>query len=236
MFGKKIKGPIQFHLSETNFCDAWEGESRDCSHELCVIADADHYTLFYRNGVFLGAPMPLGGPIYPFSKDITSRGSRADKKKYLTAKVVCLSKTFNLKVYWGTKTRFTIIDKNTHKAYRVGVSGSFMVAVEPSDGGTNANLFYGKLLTQGDKMKMDTDALREKLSDLFVNRVGEQVQECIENLGRPLASLGGLQPKEFLQISNQVYPYVKDVFSDFGLTLTDESKDSVVLNFLIDPA
>ena len=109
-----------------------------------------------------------------------------------------------------------------------------MVEIEPSDGGTNANLFYGSLLSQGDPSKMDTEALRESLVDLFINRVGDRIQACIKELDRPLSEIGGLQPSEFLQISNQVYPSIKNVFADYGLTITEKSRDSVVLRFMIE--
>ena len=236
MFGRKlIKGSIELRLKENQFCSVWEARAEECSHDFCVDTNADQYNLFYRNGQFLGTPTPFGGSIYPFSTDPTKAGKRSEKKQYNRAKVVCISNAFNLKVYWGTKIPFMMIDSATQKAYTVGASGVFYLEIEPSDGGRNADKFYRKMLTQGDPEKMTTEALRDKLSEAFINRVGAKIQEHLEALDRPISNLVGLQPAEFLKISEELYPKLKDIFDDYGLTIAQSSKGSILGRLIINP-
>ena len=237
MFGKKLlKGSIELRLNEDQFCSVWEAKASECSHEFCVDTSADQYNLFYRNGQFLGTPTPFGGSIYPFSLDPTTQGKRSHKKQFNRAKVVCLSSAFNLKVYWGTKVPFLMLDSATQKPYTVGASGVFYLEIEPSDGGRNADKFYRKMLTQGDPEKMTTEVLRDKLAEAFINRVGAKIQEHLEALNRPISNLVGLQPAEFLKISEELYPKLKDIFADYGLTIAASSKGSILGRLVINPA
>lgn len=234
MFGTKVaKGSVELKLNEDQFCAVWEGRAEEFHHTFCVDTNADQYNLFYRNGQFLGTPTPFGGSIYPFSNDPTQCGSRSQKKQFNRAKVVCISSAFNLKVYWGTKVPFVMIDKATQKPYMVGASGVFFVEIEPSDGGRNADKFYRKLLAQGDPVQMNTEALRDKLAEAFVNRVGAKIQEYLETLDRTLANMVGLQPAEFVKISEELYPKLKDVFADFGLTIVESGSTGSILSRLI---
>ena len=236
LFGKKlIKGSVELKLEENQFCSVWEGRSNEHTHDFCVDTNDDQYNLFYRDGQFLGTPTPNGGSIYPFSTNPIQQGSRADKKNFNRAKVVCITSTFNLKVFWGTKVPFVMIDPETQKPFSIGASGSFFIEIESSDGGRNADRFYRKLLTQGDATKMTTDALRDKLADTFINRVGAKIQEYLELLNRPLGNLVGLQPIEFLKISEELYPTLRDTFEDFGLTITPSSKSSLLSRLVVNP-
>lgn len=236
MFGKKLlKGSIELKLNENQFCAVWEGKADACHHSFCVDTSADQYNLFYRNGQFMGTPTPFGGSIYPFSIDPREEGSRAQKKQFNRAKVVCISNAFNLKVYWGTKIPFTMIDIPTQKPYTVGASGVFFLEIEHSDGGRNADRFYRKLLSQGDPTQMTTEALRDKLAEAFINRVGAKIQEYLEELNRPLSNMVGLQPSEFVKISEDLYPKLKDIFEDYGLTIAASSTGSILGRLVVAP-
>lgn len=237
MFGKKVlKGSIELKLSENQFCAVWEGKAEDCAYDFCVDTNADQYNLFYRDGQFLGTPTPFGGSIFPFSVDPSQKGSRMQKGQFHRAKVVCISSAFNLKVYWGTKIPFLMIDNDTQKPYKVGASGVFYIEIEPSDGGRNADRFYRKLLAQGDPSQMTTEMLRDKLAEAFINRVGAKIQEYLEALNRPLSNLVGLQPSEFLRISEDLYPKLKDIFEDYGLTIAESSKGAILGRLMVNPA
>ena len=236
MFGKKlIKGSVELKLNEDQFCTVWEGRAEECSHDFCVDTNADQYNLFYRNGQFMGTPTPFGGSIYPFSVDPLQKGSRLQKKKFNRAKVVCISNSFNLKVFWGTKMPFMLIDNESGKPYRVGASGVFYIEIEGSDGARNADVFYRKLLSQGDPSQMTTEALRDKLAETFIIRVGAKIQEYLESLNRPLSNMIGLQPSEFLKISEELFPNMKDIFADYGLTITLGSKGSILQRLIVNP-
>ncbi|MBE6585866.1 MAG: hypothetical protein E7645_04975 [Ruminococcaceae bacterium] len=237
MFGKpKISGSIELRLNEEQFCTVWEGRAEECSHDFCVDTNADQYNLFYRNGQFFGMPTPFGGTIYPFSDDPTKKGTRHQKRGYNRARVVCLSKDFNLKVFWGTRTPFLMLDNTTGEPYSVGASGVFYVNIDPSDAARNGDRFYHKLLTQGDPSQMNTEALRDKLAEAFLNRVGAKIQEYLEQLNRPLSNLVGLQPSEFLKISEELYPKMKDIFADYGLTIVKASSGSILGRLIVNPA
>ena len=236
LFGKKlIKGSIELKLKENQFCSVWEGKANEYAFDFCVDTNSDQYNLFYRDGKFMGTPTPNGGSIYPFSVNPVKTGSRREKKLFNRAKVACISSAFNLKIHWGTKVPFLMIDQATQKPYTVGANGVFFIEIEPSDGGRNADRFYRKLLSQGNPTQMTTDSLRDKLAETFINRVGAKIQELLEDLNRPLNNLVGLQPAEFVKISEELYPRMKEIFEDYGLTITKASSGSLLGNLIVKP-
>ncbi len=234
MFGKKRKkGPVEIKLNENQFCSVVEELADDVASEYCIIADSDTYNLLYRDGRFMGMPAPYGGKIYPFAIDPTKEGSNGQKKQFRKAKVVCLSKDFNLKVYWGTETPFIMEDKDTHKAYEVGARGVFYVNIDPSDAARNADQFYSKCLTQRNAALFDAEALRDFLREAFIMHIGAKIQDYIEEKGRSLANYVGLMPSEILKISEELCPKIKDIFGVYGLTIVMESSSGSILQGLI---
>jgi len=237
MFGKKIKGSIELELAKDQFCNAWKGEAKNCARNFCVIANSTHYYLLYRDGKFLGTPAPRGGAIYPFSKDPLEEGGRGDLKNFHRATVVCISKTFNLQMPWGTRVPFVMHDKATGKDFRVGASGTFYLEIESSDGARNADRFYEKLASQGDPSKMTAEQLRDDLCAAYINQIGAKIQECLEELDRPISSLVGLQPGELVKISEAAYSKMKDLFEEYGLSIAEKaSKGSILGRLIVMPA
>lgn len=236
LFKKKKKGSVEIKLSSDQFCRVLEERAEDCSHKYCIDTDADQYNLLYRNGQFLGMPTPFGGSIYPFSVDPTKPGSAGQKKQFNRAKIVCLSKDFNLKVNWGTRTPFIMADCATKQPYTVGASGVFYVEIDTNDAARSADRFYRKCLTQRDAELFNTEELRDFLSEAFVNRVGAKIQEYLEAQNRPLSNLVGLQPSEFLKISEELFPKLKDIFAEYGLTLANASSGSILGRLIVNPA
>ena len=235
LFKKKKKGSVEIKLNKDQFCRVLEERAEDCSHKYCIDTDADQYNLLYRNGQFLGMPTPFGGSIYPFSIDPTKPGSKGQKKKFNRAKIVCLSKDFNLKVAWGTRTPFIMADCETKQPYTVGASGVLYVNIDTNDAARSADRFYRKCLTQRDAELFNTEELRDFLSEAFVNRVGAKIQDYLETQNRPLSNLVGLQPSEFLKISEELFPKMKDIFADYGLTITDASSGSILGRLVVNP-
>ncbi len=234
-FKKKKKGSVEIKLGTDQFCRVLEERAEDCHHTYCIDTDADQYNLFYRNGQFMGTPTPFGGSIYPFSVDPTKPGTKGQKKKFNRAKVVCIAKDFNLKVNWGTRSPFVMEDCITGHAFTVGASGVFYIEIDASDAGRNADRFYRKCLTQRDAEMFNTEELRDFLSEAFVNRVGAKIQEYLEEKQRSLGNLVGLQPSEFLKISEELYPKVKDIFAEYGLTLAKASTGSILSRLIVNP-
>ena len=232
MFGKKIKGPINPKLEKDQLCVVWEGEAKKCAFDLAVNANADYYVLWYRNGEFMGIPCQGGGIFYPFSHDPFDRGSRSKNKEFLFAKIVCISSGFNIGMFWGTPNRFLMFEDG--KAYRVGASGEFYVHIDPSDAGRNADRLYRKLFSQGDASQKNVEAVRDELRAVFLPVIGTVLQEYLAELNRPMSQLIGLSPKEMVEISEAIYFKVKDIFADFGLTISLASKKSIIGNLLID--
>lgn len=231
-FRKKYKGSISLTLAEDQFCAVWEGKQKECAYDFEISTSADQYNLVYQDGKFLGTPLVNGGAIYPFSFNPAKKGSRKDKKKFKSTKVVCISSAFNLSINWGVPD-FILFDE-AGKAFDVGASGVFFVDIDPTDAGRNADTFYRKLLTQGDPSRMNTKALREKLLPAFQNVIGSAIEAVIAEIDRPLSALVGLSPKEKIAISNAVYYKVKDVFASYGLTIVKiSSMNSIVGNLVV---
>lgn len=237
-FGKKKKKSNQEHinLEEGQFCAVVEVESDEVTHEYHFLADEDHYCLLYRDGQFLGMPRPAGGKIYPFSVDPTKEGSRGDLKKYTRAKLVYLSKDFNLLVNWGTSSKFLLEDTVTHKPYSVGARGVFYVNIDPTDAARKADRFYKKCLSQGNASMYDTEKLRDFLRHGFIMHIGAKIQEYIEKSGRSLENYVGLQPGEILKISQELYPTMKDIFAEYGLTIVSTSQGSILQGIEVEAA
>ncbi len=235
MFGfkKKKKGPVEIKLNENQFCSVIEEKSEDCANTYCVIANSDTYNLLYRDGRFMGMPAPYGGAIYPFALDPTKQGSNGQKKQFRSAKVVCLSKDFNLKVYWGTETPFILEDRETRKAYEVGARGVFYVNIDPSDAARKADQFYSKCLTQRNAALFDAEALRDFLREAFIMHIGAKIQDYIEEKNRSISNYVGLMPSEILEISKELCPKMKDIFGSYGLSIVTEASSGAMLQGLV---
>ena len=229
LFKKRKSGMVEPKLNADQFCTVIEEKSDDVKKTYCILANADNYNLLYRDGKFLGMPQPFGGPIYPFSVDPTQRGSNGQKKSFYTAKVVCISKDFNLKVNWGTKTPFILEDINTHKAYKVGARGTFYVNIDPSDAARKADQFYSKCLTQRNADLFNAEALRDFLCEAFIMQIGAKIQDYIEEKGRSLEHYVGLMPAEILKISEELCPKMKDIFGQYGLSIVGEASANSIL-------
>ena len=231
-FKKKKSGPVTLRLEKDQFCNILEDKSEDVKPSYCIMADSDNYNLLDRDGMFMGMPKPFGGAIYPFSVDPTEQGTNGQKKKFHTSKVVCLSKDFNLKVYWGTKVPFVFEDSFSHKAYHVGARGVFYVNIDPTDAARKADMFYKKCLSQGNAGLYNTEALRDFLCEAFVMQIGARIQHYIEEKGASLDNYVGLQPSEILKISEDLCPKMKDVFAEYGLTIVTKASSSSILQGL----
>ena len=229
LFKKRKSGVVEPKLREDQFCIVLEEKSDDVKNKYCILASSDNYNLLYRDGQFLGMPQPYGGPIYPFSPNPTKKGSNGKKKKYHTAKVVCLSKDFNLKVNWGTKTPFIFEDNKTKKAFSIGARGTFYVNIDPSDAARKADQFYSKCLTQRNAELFNTEALRDFLCEAFIMQIGAKIQEYIEEKDLSLENYVGLMPSEILKISEELCPKMKDIFSKYGLTIVSEASANSIL-------
>ena len=232
-FKKKKSGAVELKLDQEQFCAILDEKSTDVTKKYCVIANADTYNLLYRDGRFLGTPRPFGGAIYPFSLDPTKQGSNRDKKQFHTAKIVTLSKDFNLKVYWGTEIPFMMEDPVTREAYRVGARGVFYVNIDPDDAARKADMFYSKCLTQRNAELFTAEALRDFLREAFIVQIGARIQKYIELNGRTLSNYVGLQPSEILAISKDIFPDICNIFSAYGLSIVKESSAGSILQGLI---
>ncbi len=233
LFKKKKNGPVDIKLGENQFASVIEEMSSNVGKKYCIIANSDNYNLLYRDGQFMGMPKPFGGAIYPFAINPIEQGTTRQKKKFRMAKVVCLSKDFNLKVYWGTETPFVLEDPKTKEAYEVGARGVFYVNIDPTDAARKADMFYSKCLTQRNASLFDTESLRDFLREAFVMKIGAKIQEYIEQKDRSLANYVGLQPSEILKISEELYPSMKDIFGAYGLTIVKESSQNSLIQGLV---
>ena len=228
-FKKKKKSPVDIKLREDQFCCVLEDRAEDVKKTYCIMASGDNYHLLYRDGRFLGMPRPFGGPIYPFSIDPTKKGSNREKKQFHKAKVVCISKDFNLKVNWGTRVPFTMADVDTNQAYSVGARGTFYVNIDPSDAARKADQFYSKCLTQRNAELFNAEALRDFLCEAFVMQIGAKIQQYMEEKHRSLENYVGIMPSEILQISHDLCPQMKNIFGAYGLTIVEESSCNSIL-------
>lgn len=232
MFGKKIKGPINLHMDENQFCAVWQADARDCVHNLKVNAPFGHYTLLFQDGKYAGMPQENGGSIYPFAIDPRKEGSRSDKKNFGSAKAVCISATYEFRVPWGTNSKYTVFENG--RAFDVGASGTFFVKIDGTDAGRNAFRFYQTMLSHGNAAEMDTEKIRNKLRDQFHLVIGEAIEKSLKTFGRPYDALVALTPTEARQISAILFKEVEKVFQDHGLCFTPGTINSLLSKLIID--
>ena len=232
MFNKKKKDPVRVILKEDQFCSVIQEKASDVTKKYCVIADASNYTLLYRDGQYLGIPCLFGGPIYPFSIDPREPGSNGDKKSFVDAKIVTLSKDFNLKVNWGTTTRFNVEDPVTHKIYSIGAGGIFYVNIDPTDAAKKADMFYNKCLTQRNADLFNTEALCNFLREAFLLRVEAIIVDYINEKGRELNEYIALTPSDMLKVSTEIYPKLSEIFASYGLSMVKLSSEGSILTRL----
>ena len=216
---KKIKGPIKPTLEDGIFCKSWSANEKDCAHDLEIIASKKFYNLVYRDGMFYGMPRPMGGPIYPFSKDLLKPGSRAEKKKHCDIEVVCLTSGSSLNVNWGVSEK--LIRNKNGKNYFFNAHGTFYVEIDKADAAKNANIFYQKLCVQNDSNVMTDDALRDKLKAAFENRIAAVIEKMLLEMDGSLNSFIDVMASEALVLSKKVYYEVKDLFSEYGITIEE---------------
>ena len=222
IFGsKKIKGPIKIALEDGIFCKSWSANAKDCAHDLEVVASKKFYNLVYRDGEFFGIPRPMGGPIYPFSKDLLKPGSRAEKKNHDDVEVVCMTAGASLNVNWGVSEK--LIRNKDGKNYYFNAYGTFYVEIDPADAAKNANIFYHKLCVQNDSNVMTNEALRNKLKAAFENRIAAVIEKMLLDMDGSLSSFVNVMASEALELSKKVYYEVRNLFSEFGITIAEEA-------------
>lgn len=229
-FKKKKSGSVTLKLTEDLFCVELNETAKDVTKDYNIIADGECYNLLYRDGQFLGIPRFYGGAIYPFSQDPTREGSNGEKKKFNTAKVVCIPKDFNLKVLWGTKAPFNIVDEASGKNYKVRATGVFYVNINPTDAARDADRLYSKWMSH--REERTTEALRDFLCDAFVPNIEQKIKEYIVSSGKPVDHFIGNHPDVKLEVSTAVFPKMKDMFGSIGLTIVKELSESSILGNL----
>ena len=241
---KKIKGPITLNLNSERarmardhnssqdelFCRTWKKMAKECAFGIKVIADTRYYNLLYQNGEFKGL---VEGVVYPFSHNYTKKGSRFRNRKIESAEVVCISKSRNLEMFWGTPRRYLVYEKDG-TPYSFGARGSFYVEIDPADCARNADTLYHKLLLEADEEGMTVMDVKLELTAAYATRIGEQAQRMLEDLNRPLKDLAGLQASEMLALSKKVYKETKNLFSKFGLTITEASEGSIIQELFVE--
>lgn len=227
---KRSREAVECSLGADEFCHVITERAEDFRHTHYVIADERHYTLLYQNGQYVGQPCPYGGNIYPFSRIPAQQGTRRDLKAFRQSEIIFISKDFYFLVKWGTDPghRYLIEDETTHEGYYVGAHGTFEVRINPEDAARRAKEFYAKLLSQYRKGSVfDQEALVQRLQDRFLMNIGAAIEDNIRRSGRSLASYVGLGPSAMKRVSDEILPGVKDIFDEYGLTIT-----SITLNGL----
>lgn len=235
MFKKKNKkdGVQIINFREDQFGTVIELKAEEATHTYAVQADDTKYMLLYRNGEYVGMPRPNGGTVYPFATDPKEQGSKKEKKKFHAAKIVCLSRGAEFKIYWGTALRFDMLCPVTNEAYEVGANGVFYLHIDPSDAARNADKFYKKCLAQRNAEGFNTQEMVKFLNEAFIMQVGAKIQEYFEEKNLPLSTYVGLPPSAILKISGEVCPKMSEVFSVYGLSIEERVSKNSVLQALI---
>lgn len=219
---RKIKGPIEVNMGKGVFCNSWSAYAKDCAHDLVVLADGKFYNLIYRDSRFQGMADSLGGPVYPFSEELSKPSSRADKKKHTKIEIVCIVAGQVLDVKWGVSDKY-LYDAKDKKDYSFNAYGQFFVEIDRADAAGNADKFYQKLCVENGTSVMTNDELRDKLRAAFENRIAAVIEKVLLDMDRSLSSFVNVMASEALEINKKIYKEVKNLFSSFGITIVEEA-------------
>ena len=229
LFKKKKNGPVDLRLEEKQFAKILDIKATDVGTKYCIIAQADHYYLLYRDGRFLGMPCPYGGAIYPFSLDPTKPGSGSQKKKFNAARIVCLSNAYNVNVLWGTVEHRVLEDPMTKEKYLYGANGAFYAKIEERDAAQSADKFYRKILSQHSSDAYTYEDLRKKLGDAFIPKIGNAIQNYVDENKVSLNSFVGLNDRELQAISAAVCKKIINVFDEYGIVIVESASCDCLL-------
>ena len=230
LFKKKKNGPVDMRLEEKQFAKILDIKADDVGTKYCVIAQADHYYLLYRDGRFLGMPCPYGGAIYPFSLNPTEPGSKSQKKKFNAARIVCLSNAYVLEVKWGTRDNPVLSDPITQKNYMYGANGAFYAKIEEKDAARSADKFYRKVLSQFSGEAFTYENLRDKLLNAFLPKINDAVQNYINANRVSLTDFIGMNGQQLKAISNALCSNMINVFDEYGVVIVESSSKDCILS------
>lgn len=116
---------------------------------------------------------------------------------------------------------YPIEDPITHQPFLVGAHGTFEVRINPEDAARCAYEFYSKLLSQYRRGEVfDSEALILRLQDRFLPEIGAAIEDNIVRNNRSLASYVSLGPNDLKRVANEITPGVKNIFAEYGLTIT----------------
>ncbi len=217
---KEIK-PIEIQLDVSEWCRCERYYSAKMKPKQYIQADGRrHYTFLSQDGRFAGQPAPLGGKIYPFSPNPTEMATRREMKQYVFAEVVVVKKNFKMKIDWGTPPHrlFHIEDPITKVPYKVGANGSFEVQIDATDAARNANQFFLELLSE--TSDYNAESMKNRLQDRYLQEIGAGIETVIINEKRSLENYVGIGPSDLKRVNDLLYPYIKDLFASYGLTIS----------------
>jgi hypothetical protein len=191
----------------------------------------------YRDGQFCGEISGETDKIYPFSSDITKKGTNKEKQSYTGVELVCINRYLPFLINWGTVQRFTVSEPNTDKVYSFGASGKFYVNV---DFGNGFDAFYRRTLDSKNPKDFDMYELENLLRKSFLVLIHNSIAEGMERSGKsfdeykkgPNVALSFERQRE---MSEWVRPAMEKFFGGLGLSIDKEkTQDAMVSTFVME--
>ncbi len=211
MLGNKYKGQIDLALDKNEIFNTWTADRKSCKRNLKLQTNFNSHNIVVQDGALFGTPLPGGGIIYPFS-EIPSRAGFS--KKIGSTKIITISKVNKLEVNWGIQN-YSMRDKDGNP-YKVGANGTFWVQVDGAQA-NSAMQFYLNLLMG--ESNMTHEGLRDRLLKAFKLKIGKEIQAYLQEAKYSFADIEkfDITPDQALDISENVYEKIKDIFTEDGL-------------------
>ena len=187
--------------------------------------------MVYRNGDFLRKFSSFDGNLYPFSKDLTVRGTWFQKYSFKTVKFVIIGK-YSRRFDWGWAKPIPLTDPVTDIPYYVGAGGSCTWKIAFDEQGNYADKFLQTIVFPHDLKDVDEveNYLRQMLANILQSKFAEYVAEKGYSLEKYAYDFYFLN-----QASQDIFPDLQKYFLDYGVELDNISANSLLLHFLLMP-
>lgn len=229
IFRKKKTGKVLFDFEGTDLM-CWEHEisAKEVTHDYCLNCRADAHCLLYRDGLFMGAPLPEGGFLYPFSTDPRKRGGSMERRRFHSAKIVYIRKEYLFPVKWEMLTALPVFVAGKSGGYQVSARGGACFVIDSR----YPERFYLNCLPLCESYHIEH--VQAAVSAILRDAVAPALATYFENNPQMLHAFENPTSSMVLELNEQLCQEIKGNFDKLGLILDENAPYSLIGTLSID--
>lgn len=206
----------------------WIGKSKDYAKSFSLPISPDFFYILHVDGCWVKVPFDICDKIYPFSQDPMKKPSIFRKQTVSFAKLFCIRKDAVLEVLGSSAyPPIRMVDKKSGKIYEFGSTAKICFRIADSE--KSANSFYRNIL-----LPRSDNATKDEASDLL-RRIFVQISTpamcALLEETYSFDELKLLTSTQKMDLSSMLYKRLKDVFSDFGITIDPTCEHTLIHTF-----